>query len=127
MGMVQKEGEDVEDFMDSVTVQGKGFDCINEQLLPSIMNGTWPDLQEAILCKDPDIMCMIALRKAAVFAQACKPAMADIVMVADNRQQCHTRSPSPYRQHTTVNGSLNSKSVTLGNEPTHISLVRWVW
>ena len=55
MAMTQKEGEDVKDFIDSIIVQGKSFDCTNEQLLPSIMNGIRLDLQESILHKDPDI------------------------------------------------------------------------
>ena len=85
--------------MDSVIVQGKAFDCTLEQLLPSIMNGIRPDLQEAILNKDPDIKDMVSLRKAAIFAQACRPAATEVVMATDSRQQRRARSPSPYRQH----------------------------
>ena len=99
IAMTQKEGEDVEDFNDSIIVQRKSFDCTNEQLLQSIMNGIMPDLQESILRKDPDIKDMASLRKVAIFAQACRPATTEVVMAAGNRQQCRARSPSPYRHY----------------------------
>ena len=51
MGMTQTEGEEVENYMDSVIVQGNAFDCMREhdQLPPAIVNGIRPNLQEAIL------------------------------------------------------------------------------
>ena len=72
------------------------------------MNGIRPDLQESILRKDPDIKDMASLRKAAIFAQACRPAATEVVMAASNGQHRRASSPSHYHyenQHKERAGS----------------------